>query len=223
MPPLDTYLKQKEYFASNRVNSEKRFAADHERYTLLYDHVLARSHTKGRRQAVSIALLLRAAVYINTSHDTALEGHIEEARFILRNPIELMLLAFLVFRSDPVWALWQECHDLRLKNTDDKGKVDVPNFTDTRFNVNAIVKTFGVPFASAPLFANLKRLRGESSTYWAHQNLYNVVPRIEDLQGTIRLYIGQDASSENDRMHQILTLTTDLMSIISDLSKEVAA
>jgi hypothetical protein len=223
MPPLNTYLKQREYFVGNRVNSEKRFAADHERYTLLYDQVLTRSHTKGRRQAVSIALLLRAAVYINTSHDTALQGHIEEARFILRSPIELTLLAFLVFHSDPVWALWQECHDLRLKNTDDKGKVDVPNFTDTRFNVNTIVKSFGAPFDSIPLFANLKRFRGESSTYWGHQNLYNVVPRIEDLHGEIRLYIGQDASSENDRMKQILTLTTDLISMINDLSKEVAA
>ena len=221
MPQVNTYIEQAEYFADNRRRMLACYRAEHDRHVALYGEILSRSSGTRLRDAVALALLLRAAGYTNTAHNILLEGHVEEARIILRSPVELALLAFLVKESDDVWNLWQECHDLRLQHTDPTGMVKVPAFSDSQFNVNRIIKAYGGVCSSVSLFADLKRLRGEFSTYWAHENLYNIVPRVERADGTVTLYVGNDADSENDRMKHMFSVTARLMQAINELSMMV--
>jgi hypothetical protein len=218
-----TYAGQATYFIHNRERGLGRYRREHDEYVALYERVLSRSSGKTRREAAALILLMRAAVYTNTAHELGLLGHHEEAAILLRNPVELAMLAMLVLDSDEVWALWQECYQLRVQHTRE-GHVDVPHFQDKKFNFNKIVWTHGgagTKASSDPLFENLKTLRGTLSTRHSHENLYNIVVRVDHRETESDVYIGQDADSPNDRMRWSLEATTSLMKTLDTLTLRV--
>ena len=64
----------------------------------------------------------------------------------------------------------------------------------------------------------VKRRFAPFTLYFSHENLYNIVARIERRGKEMRIYIGQDAESDNDRMEKILFMTNDLIQTINDLA-----
>jgi hypothetical protein len=218
---MNTYAEQAKYFDDNRRKALARYDSIHQAYVARYDRVLGYRSGKEKRHAVALVLLLRAAVYTNTAHDMALTGHLDEARILLRSPVELALLALLILRSDETWSLWVECHGLRMKHTDEDGIVKTEDLKEKRFEVAEMIKQFGETCADEPVFAELKRYRGEISTYYSHENLYNIVTRVDHEETRTTLYIGQGAESRNDRAERFLRQTIFLMEQIDEVCRKI--
>lgn len=218
---MNTHAEQVKYFSNNRERTIARYADLHQAYISIYDLVLTKTHVSSARNAITLALLLRSATYTNTAHEIALFGHIEEARIILRSPVELMLVALMVSQVDDAWFLWQKCHALSTQNSQG-GLVDITELRSNEFEINYLIKKYSRTMASDSMFAELKRMRGEFSTYWSHQNLYNIVSRVEHTSGKVTLYIGTDADSDNLAIQKLLFMTTHLMTIVNDLSIRIS-
>jgi hypothetical protein len=150
-------------------------------------------------------------------------GHTEEARILLRSVIELVLIAFLIYSSNDVFGLWNECFELRKRNTSKEGVVTVPEIRDRRFEVNEIIGWNKAALDSDSDVSPLVRIRGEFSTYYSHENLYNIVSRVEEIEGKTELYIGDHCESESGRMKKTISLTVYLIKTISKLVDRITS
>ncbi len=213
------------FFSQNKNLSLEKFSSFEDEFIEIFNDILkkAKSQKKGKEQSIAVALYLRALKYLFVMHQLTLEGHIEEARILRRNILELILIGYLVEQSEEVFDLWKECFETRIKNTNQDGLVNVPNFNNKKYEINQIIKRHQNILKRNPQIAPLIRCRGEYSTFFSHENIYNIVPRIEDITednlGKIEIYIGQSAESKNERLCKNITQNIELLKIIDKLIK----
>ena len=175
------------------------------------------------QKGTSVVLFLRAAKYLFTVHNLSIEGHTEEARILLRSIIELTILAYLISESGDVYKLWQECTELRRKYTDRNGVVNVAAFKGQKYKVNEIIKSYRNLLANNQETIHLERTRGEFSEFFSHENLFNIVPRVESGKEKSEIYIGDSFKSDNGRMPRIIQMTIDIATDILNLVQAMAS
>lgn len=224
MSTLHDYQSFAGFFRENADRAVRSHARAHEEFVRVFDQVLAlgRTHLPSEQVGTAIALLLRAAKYLYVAHELALQGHTEESRVLLRSVTELEMIGFLVFREEEVFELWKECFQARMDKTADGG-VDVSGFREKKYEVAEIAKKYKETLRSLPSTNSLLRRRGEFSTYFSHENLYNVAVRLDQEMGETSIYVGTSAESANDRMKNSIRLTVDLLKEIESLMREVAS
>jgi hypothetical protein len=223
MPTLTNYRSFAAFFASNQSGAEETFANAHENFIRVFDRTmdLGRRDFRSEQIGTAVALLLRSAKYLYVAHVLALAGHTEESRVLLRSVTELEMVGFLVFEEDGVFDLWRQCFESRMANTD-VGVVKVTELTQRQYRVNEIVKRYKRSLDENPTTKPLLRRWGEYSTYYSHENLYNVVPRIEQDTRMTEVYIGTSYESQNDRMQTSIQLTVDLMAEVESIVEGIA-
>ena len=131
------------------------------------------------------------------------------------------MLAYLISKSKDVYVLWQECTNLRVKYTDKNGAVNVGAFKDQKYKVNEIIKKHRDLFEVGLETKHLERMRGEFSEYFSHENLFNIVPRVEFGKEKSEIYIGNSFESDDGRMPRIIQMTVDISADILKLVKEL--
>ena len=221
---LEDYKNFIEFFTKNKILSLRNFGSVENKFRETFNDILEKARLQKNRtksQATSLVLYLRALKYLFTMHQLTLEGHIEEARILRRNVLEIILLGYLIEHSKGVFKLWEECFEKRVKNTDSDGVVNIPKLRDKKYEVNRIIDNNRETLKQSPKIASLIRRRGEFSTYFSHENVYNIVSRIEnastDSLGKLEVYIGQSAESKNERLHKNLMQNVELVEIVNEL------
>lgn len=223
---LRDYNDFNNFFVKNKSASSAKFEDLVGEFREVFDGILARAKLQKDRpenHAIAIALYLRALKYLFTIQQLTLEGHVEEARILKRSVLEALLLGYLVEHSVEVFELWKECFGERVENTSGNGVVVVPKFRKKKYEINQIIKQNRNILSQDPVISPLIRSRGEFSTYFSHENIYNIVPRVENAStddlGKIELYIGQSAKSKNDRTYKSLLQNMELLKIVDELVK----
>lgn len=222
MTTLTDYQSFEIFFSKNREGAEDVFAGEHESFVRSFDQVLnlGRTNFRSIREGTAVSLLLRAVKYLYTAHDLALRGHTEESRALLRGVTELEMIGYLVFKEEEVFTLWSECFKERMKHTAE-GVVDTPRIQATKYQVTNIVKKHKGRLADNPATTSLLKRWGQFSTYYSHENLYNLVPRLDQGSSQTDLYVGTSFESANDRMQSNLQLTVDLLNETRMLLTEI--
>jgi hypothetical protein len=223
--PEDGYEGFIEYFERNKSEVLARHKGQSYDFQTCLNKVIKKIHSskneKTHRKAVAVAIIGRVAKYLFTSHEMILFGHVEESRILLRNAVELLLIAYLVDKSDDVYSRWSECFRLREKNTSVGGLVLIKKFKDKKYEVNEIIKKNKNLIDSCSIAKDLRRIRGEFSTYYSHENLYNIATRVESSEGKIEIYVGQGAKAENDRTQRAILSVVELIDIANRLLSEI--
>ncbi|MCK5285749.1 MAG: hypothetical protein KAJ58_00800 [Candidatus Pacebacteria bacterium] len=219
-----------EFFSENQKNAKEEFKSLNEEFSGIFDEVIklgvGTNLGAGQKQkGTAITFYLRAAKYLYTSYDLSITGHTEESRILLRNAIELLILGFLISEKDDVYNLWLECYDLRIKNTDKHGNVDMELAKEKRFWVSQI-RTGHLKFLedskdTSHLYTTWK----DFSTRYSHENMYNLAVRIETNDDRTEIYIGDGYDSKTRRMpqnlHLILDIMKDILSFIKKIKQEI--
>lgn len=214
------------FFTKNKTLVAEKFASVNNRFKKSFNSILKKAilqKNRTKNQGVGLILYLRTIKYLFTIQELTLEGHLEEARILRRNVIEIIVLAYLVEHSEEVFKLWEECFESRVKNTNSRGVVDVSQLRQKKYEIDQIINKNKSILNQNPVAASLIRLRGEFSTYFSHENIYNIVSRIEDVStnglGKLEVYIGQSVESKNNRLHRSLMQNMKLLKIVNELVK----
>jgi len=213
-----------EFFSRNEEGAKARYKNLHGNFRSVFKEIInigCSTNFKSAQKGASVILFLRATKYLFAAHKLAIQGHSEEARILLRNIIELIMIAYLISKSDEVYALWKECFELRKKHTDENGVVDIKEFKDRKYKVREIIKNHRDLLKVNPATKHLERVRGEFSEYFSHENLFNIVPRVEFGEKESTVYIGDSFESNNARMTKNIQLTADIAEDILELVKKL--
>lgn len=210
----------KEFFSKNESGALTRYEDLHNKFKSIFNEIIrigCSTNFKSAQKGASIILFLRATKYLFTVHKLSIEGHTEEARILLRSIIELTMLAHLISKSNQVYIIWEECNDLRLKNTDKNGVVNVGALKDQKYKVDEIIKKHRELFQVSPETKYLERIRGEFSEYFSHENIFNIVSRVEFGKDKSEVYIGNSFESNDGRMSRMIQMTIDISADILKL------
>lgn len=223
MPTLSDYNSFDSFFSKNKGGALNVFKKRHNEFELLFNLTLevSRTNFKSKQEATAVSLYSRALKYLYTSHILALYGHTEESRILLRNVIELMILGYLVYKKEEVYKLWLECFEKRKNNTSDKGRIDPKDIKDKKYEVAGIASKYKKDLDFDSDVKHLLRLRGEFSTFYSHENLFNIAIRMEQGDTAADVYIGTSYESKNDRMAKNIQLTIDILRNIEALMKKI--
>lgn len=236
MPTLSSYASFEDFFSENRRQALDSHRDTHDRFCKLFDEVTQKNQSfdfvGSKRKGSTIALYFRATKYLYTAHELALSGHTEEARTLLRSIIELMIWAYLIHENDVVYALWEECLELRVANTDEAGTVSMPKtvaITDDAGNISK--RRVGHRYWVDTIIEANKPLERASEVYsflvrnyrmlarLAHVNLFDVAVRVDQSNDKTSVYVGNEASSP--RVAWTLEFTLELMQHIRLLTAQV--
>ena len=215
----------RKFFLENRKGADKKYADLSKEFEDTFNEILqlgvgANLGAGQKRKGTVITLYLRGAKYLYTSYQLSLTGHTEESRALLRNTIELLMLGFLISKSDEVYSLWLECHELRTKNTDKYGNVDMELAHDEKFWVSKIRSKHRHILEESDEAQRLYKTWKEFSTRYSHENMYNIAVRIETNDGRTELYLGDGHDSASGRMSEnlrlVLEVTKDVLSFMKN-------
>ena len=209
-----------EYFTANEEGAKQSYPDFHEKFELLFNEIIkigVNTDFKSAQKGAGVVLYLRATKYLYTAHNLALQGHTEESRILLRSILELIILAYLISIAPDIYSLWQECFDLRVNHTDKNGVVNIPAFKDKKYKVNTIIDNHKELLYKNPETAHLIRARGEFSEYYSHENLFNIVSRVESEEQKSEIYIGDGFDSKSGRMVKSIQITTRIAEDIKNL------
>lgn len=201
------------YFSENQSVARKVFSQEHAQFINDFDAILTlgtkSSSPRDKRQASSVTLLLKAAKVLFVCHELGMQGHVEEAYALMRNVLELLSLSIIIESDDKVYKMWLECEELAKRHTKD-GKVEIRKFKEKKYSISEILKGS----KKSEQLDNIVRDRGKISDRFSHENLYNIVIRIESELGRTGLYVGDDAKDKNSRIKGLVTNTTMLSKAI---------
>jgi len=222
MPTLSDADSFDEFFAANKAGALRVYSGLHREFTRVFNSVLesARVDVQTVQNGTAVAILLRAAKYLYTAHQLALTGHTEESRVLLRSVVELEMIGFLVFKEFEVFCLWKECFEERMKNTSD-GTVSTAKFKARKYEVSEIAKRYQHLLAASDNATGLRRRWGEISTYYSHENLFNIVPRVDQDDSQTSVYVGTSFESNNKRMQSSIAETLALLREVAAFLDEV--
>ncbi|MEX2013083.1 MAG: hypothetical protein WD967_01630 [Candidatus Levyibacteriota bacterium] len=223
MPTLSDYDSFESFFSENKSGALTVLMNKHSEFKEVFDNILEISKTnfKSKQKGAAAALYLRAMKYLYTAHALAVEGHTEESRILLRNVVELMVLGFLVFKHEDVYELWSRCLEERKSITSDEGNVELKKIKRKEYEFNAITSKYSENLKSDDDVNQLLRHRGELSTFYSHENLYNIAVRMEQGETSSDIYIGTSYRSKNDRMLKNMQETINLLKNIKSLMKKI--
>ena len=214
------------FFSKNRDGADKKYADLNKKFEEIFNKIselgVDTSLGAGQKQKGNvIAFYLRATKYLYTSYELSLTGHTEESRILLRNAIELLILGFLISKSEAVCSLWLKCHDLRKKNTDKHGNVDMEIAKDKEFWVSTIRSKHQNILDESDEARHLYKTWKEFSTHYSHENMYNIAVRVEANDDRTELYVGDGYNSTSGRMPKnlnlILEVAKDVLSFIKSI------
>lgn len=225
MSTLKDYQTFDDFFSINKKGALIKHKELHEEFINLFNEILAKGRVdfKSKQKGTAVILYLRAAKYLYAAHELAITGHTEESRILWRNSIELILLGFLISKEKTVFSLWEECFQEKTKHTSNSGRVDVELFKKKKYQVNEIIKRYKTILKSNQNVQHLQRTRGEFSTYFSHENLFNIVPRIDQGDEKSNIYIGTSYKSDNNRMSKNILMTRQILNDIKNLIDEIIA
>lgn len=223
MPILSDYNSFDSFFSKNKDGALSVFKNTHDEFESLFNITLEFSRTNFRssQEATAISFYSRALKYLYTSHLLALYGHTEESRILLRNVIELMIVGYLIFKQKEVYKLWLECFEKRKNSTSDKGNIDPVNIKDKTYEVAVIAKKYKKDLDSDSDVKHLLRIRSEFSTFYSHENLFNIAVRMEQRASKWEVYVGTSYQSKNDRVAKSMQLTIAVLKNLENLMKKV--
>ena len=233
MNRLDTYKKANKFFQGNRKSVEEKYKYQIKEFERYYDDLIrkitAPPQNLDEQKYISISLLLRALKYIYTALNLVLFGHVHERSIVLRNVIELRMVALDIAFNGEGYKIWKACwqEKERIVNTKNK-KVDSSAFnkdiyklykTKKRIKSNKTILDY---INRKDIFKNW----GALSEYWSHENLYNIVRKIDwidnkDGTKTIKPYLGYSVSNSglgeyiNDTLKNIKELNDDFEFIVN--------
>jgi hypothetical protein len=223
MPTLRDHQNFEDFFSGNKKGAVAKYKALHEEFVNLFNEILSKGRIdfKSKQKGTAVTLYLRAVKYLYTAHDLAITGHTEESRILWRNTIELILLGFLIYKEKSIFELWEECFQERTKHTSNSGRVDVELIKERKYQVKEILKRHIKTLKFSQNTQHLIRIRGEFSTYFSHENLFNIVPRIDQGDEKSEIYIGTSYQSDNDRMSKNIMTTKQILNDIKNLVDEI--
>lgn len=222
MPVLTDYESFEKYFWSNNEAVRHQFEPLHDEFVSLFNGVLekGRQDFGAKQRGTAAVFYLRATKYLYTAHILALSGHTEESRILLRNVVELLILGFLVSKEQGAFELWQECMRERLKHTMPSGLVEPGEYKKRKYELSHIAKKYKTVLQDDHDVKDLMRTWGEFSTYFTHENLFNLAVRIDQGSGKSELYIGTDHTTV-DRMTKSLERTIELLKRVRSLMSKL--
>lgn len=222
---IDTYEKANEFFRNNRIAVEKKYRSQIREFEKYYNDLVRKitipSKTLNEQKYISICLLLKALKYIYTVFDLILSGHVHESSIILRNVIELRIVALDIAFNEEGYKTWKACYKERMINLKNK-RVDSSVFNRDIYKLKKTIERIKSNKALLDYIdrKDILKMRGVLSEYWCHENLYNIVRRIDWIDNkngtkTIKAYLGYSVLSPglkdyvDDTLNNIKELNDD--------------
>jgi len=200
---LDTYKKAKEFFQKNRIIAEEKYKDRVEKFEENYNNLIRKitglSQKLHEQKNISISILLRALKYIYIVFDLVLSGHVHESSVILRNVIELRMVALDIAFNDKGYKIWKACWQERTASIKNQ-RVNSSAFNRDIYKLEGVIKRikFNKTLLDYINRRDILKAWGVLSEYWCHENLYNIVRRIDWIDNkngtkTIKAYLGYSA------------------------------
>lgn len=202
---LDTYKKANGFFKRNRIIAEEKYKDRVEKFEKNYDGLIKKmiesSQKLNEQKNISICLLLRVLKYIYTAFDLILSGHVYENNILLRNIIELRIVALDIAFNDEAYKIWKACWHERVAHTKNQ-RVNSSAFDRNIYKLDRVIKRIKSNKVILNYINRKDILKnwGVLSEYWCHENLYNIVRRIDWIDNkngtkTIKVSLGYSALS----------------------------
>ncbi|MEK7553124.1 MAG: hypothetical protein AAB504_00310 [Patescibacteria group bacterium] len=231
---LDDFKKTNNYFDENKKKIVEKYGDHITEFEKIYNQIVKNippikiSATLG----TALALQYRALKFLYSAFRLVLEGHTYEAMMLVRNTLELRIIALDMGFNKEAYDLWRIAQDAKeyLKKRDG-GTIDskkLKKILKEKSGKNIINNmSFRASFQRAKInLVLLNRVNqiilshGEISEYISHESIFNLVRRINIVKiapekEQVEIYMGYDASSNLEPFLQ--SIIKELKDLLSDI------
>lgn len=231
---LDDFEKANSYFDENKKRIVEKYRDWITKFETVYNEIVKDPPpvTIPAELGTALALQYRALKFLYSAFRVALEGHTHEAMVLLRNSLEVRIVALDTGFNKEAFDLWGigQAAKEHLKNRDG-GIIDsikLKKFLKEKYGANIIESlNFKTSFERAKKNPKIKdrvnkiiRSHGEISEYRAHESIFNLVRRIDIVKSSTgreqtEVYMGYDASSNIEPFLQ--AIIQNMKDLLSDI------
>lgn len=231
---LDDCKKANCYFDENKKRIVGKYRELVIQFEVIYDEIVKNPPpvTISAELGTALALQYRALKFLYSAFRLVLEGHAHEAMVLIRNSLEVRIIALDIGFNKWAFNLWRIAQDAKeYLRKRDGGVIDskkLKKVLKAKHNINLIDDLkFWSSFKRAKENPKIQdrvnqmiRSHGEISEYTSHENIFNLVRRIDVIKNSsgkeqTDVYIGYDANSNiGPFLYSIIQESKDLLADI---------
>lgn len=211
---LDDFKKVNSYFDENKKRVIGKYRERIIEFETIYNEIVKNlpPATISAELGTALALQYRALKFLYSAFRLVLEGHTNEGMVLLRNSLEVRIVALDIGFNKKAFNLWRIAQSakeyLRKRDGGVIDSIKLKKVLKENYNLDIVNNLkFGASFKRAKENQKVKerviqmiRSHGDISEYVSHENIFNLVRRIDvikNLSGNeqTEVYMGYDASS----------------------------
>lgn len=231
---LDDFKKANNYFDVNKKRIVGKYRERIIEFEAIYNNIVKNPPpvTISAELGTALALQYRALKFLYSAFRLVLEGHTHEAMVLLRNSLEVRIVALDIGFNKEAFNLWRIAQDakeyLRKRNGGVIDSKKLKKVLKGNYNINIIDNLkFWASFKRAKENPKIQdrvnqmiRSHGEISEYTSHENIFNLVRRIDvikNLSGKeqTEIYMGYDANSNIEPF--LYSIIQELKDLLADI------
>lgn len=231
---LDDFEKANNYFDVNKKRIVEKYQEWIIKFEAIYNEIVKNPPpvTISAELGTALALQYRALKFLYSAFRLVLEGHTHEAMVLLRNSLEVRIVALDIGFNKEAFNLWKIAQDakehLRKRDGGVIDSIKLKKVLKENYNTN-IIDDLKFKASSKRAKENPKiqdrvnqiiRSHGDVSEYISHESIFNLVRRIDVIKNSSgreqsEVYMGYDASSNIEPfLHSIIQ---DLKELLADI------